>query len=978
MSIEWIKVVATRQVVALWFVLFVAVCTQAAVINVPGDQPTIQAGVNAAVDGDTVLVAAGVYTENVRFNGKEAILKSADGAAATIIEPLDPNISVISFLDSEGRGAVIEGFRLQHDELASGVKCEGTSPVIRSCEFINTNSQLYAPGIFSTNGEPSVISCVLTSCSIVISAPSIDTVLIQGNIVHDHRGDAISVGMSTAPVIITGNEIFDNDGGILIAGSENGGVVSRNVVYNNTVRPGIMLYGMVDFEVSFNTSYGNETGIVIDYDQASAYGGNNIVVNNIGVGLYDADHALTNNLVWGNGTPFANPPHPPNTFIDADPKFVAPSSGDFSLTCESPAIDAGDPAMTDPDGSIADMGAISFNHITREVCDTIFIPGVPPLIVCYIDSTLPAAMNLRVDNEPTLQLSSASPMFSWEAVTGGTQLAFECEVIRLDSTGTTVIFGSGEVVSATASFTYSGPSLEAGLSYVFRLRLRDSSGWSCWRSIVIRRNAAPNKAWPQLPEDGARVREGEVDLQVRPETDPEGDLVAYRFEVYSDESLSQLAGSSVAVATAPGNVHSGLIGGLVAGSTYWWRCRTFDDSDSASWSSTYSFLVASPGVIHVPTDFTDIPSAVEYAINGDTIDIVAGVYELTSVVNTQGKGICFQGQPQAEGTTIRKLTGGYAFDVSAPAHSWVEFLHLMIEGGPAINARGNLKMSHCAITRSRPGSTPLIVVAGDALIENCTIVESDGYAIGGLLDGSESIQVQRCLFQDASAMPGYTAILLMNEGTMTCNLTMVGNVIHHPGAEVGIGLWGAFDGSIIGNVVDKTTSGIKTGVSSPTLRIANNIISNCSQSAIVEAASADFNNLWNNGTDYVNSPPGANDIHVDPQFVDAANGDYRLQCTSPCIDAGDPATGTACFGKAIDIGAFEFEYTIGNANGNTSGSPINLADAVFLVNYIFGGGTAPCPSGAGDVDCDDLVTISDVVYLVTYLYAHGPVPCGGC
>ena len=40
------------------------------VIHVPGDQPTIQAGIGAATNGDTVLVAAGIYYENINFNGK--------------------------------------------------------------------------------------------------------------------------------------------------------------------------------------------------------------------------------------------------------------------------------------------------------------------------------------------------------------------------------------------------------------------------------------------------------------------------------------------------------------------------------------------------------------------------------------------------------------------------------------------------------------------------------------------------------------------------------------------------------------------------------------------------------------------------------------------------------------------------------------------------------------------------------------------
>ena len=62
----------------------------------------------------------------------------------------------------------------------------------------------------------------------------------------------------------------------------------------------------------------------------------------------------------------------------------------------------------------------------------------------------------------------------------------------------------------------------------------------------------------------------------------------------------------------------------------------------------------------------------------------------------------------------------------------------------------------------------------------------------------------------------------------------------------------------------------------------------------------------------------------------------------------------------------------GNINGIES---IDIADLVYLVEYMFASGPPPVPIGAADVDCTTEVDIGDLVYLVAYMFSSGDEPC---
>ena len=113
----------------------------AAVIHVPGDEPTIQEGLDAASPGDTVAVAPDTYTgalnRDLDFGGKGIVLLAYYGRIMTIIDCEGAGRGFY-FHSGEDTSAVVEGFEIVNAAADSGAGAycvNGSSPKFRNCTF---------------------------------------------------------------------------------------------------------------------------------------------------------------------------------------------------------------------------------------------------------------------------------------------------------------------------------------------------------------------------------------------------------------------------------------------------------------------------------------------------------------------------------------------------------------------------------------------------------------------------------------------------------------------------------------------------------------------------------------------------------------------------------------------------------------------------------------------------------------------------
>ena len=140
------------------------------VIQVPQDQPTIQAGIDVASDGDVVLIAAGTYQPDATIDTLGKAIKvqgavDASGLPATIVDGQGER-RVFQVVNEEDAATIFENLLVTRGQASfgAGMFIEESGPTLANCRFENNvasdSDDCRGGGIYVENGDPTLNDCV--------------------------------------------------------------------------------------------------------------------------------------------------------------------------------------------------------------------------------------------------------------------------------------------------------------------------------------------------------------------------------------------------------------------------------------------------------------------------------------------------------------------------------------------------------------------------------------------------------------------------------------------------------------------------------------------------------------------------------------------------------------------------------------------------------------------------------------------------
>jgi len=371
---------------------------EATIINVPTDQPTIQAGIDSAATGDTVLVQPGLYFENINFKEKNITVGSLfliNGDTSFISQTvIDANNrgSVVMFSRGEDSTAILTGFTLQRgsgiDHVThfwsegGGIYCTHSSPTLKNLIIKDNTYASDGGGIFFESSLVRLYDSVIINnfvsgmyggvgggILIASSTGKIKNITFKNNI---STGDGAGIVLSHSNITLDNILFVENEchgNGAAIAGWKSNVILQNITSINNSASlsgGGIHCIDSTNIKI-INSIFWNDSPNVINF--AEYFSQNSVVAlySDIQGGI---DSIRTNNngsVYWLDGN------------IDLDPQFADTLISNYNLSSTSPCIDAGiqdtfivynnnfDTIMIPPinyKGLAPDMGAFEFDPAT--------------------------------------------------------------------------------------------------------------------------------------------------------------------------------------------------------------------------------------------------------------------------------------------------------------------------------------------------------------------------------------------------------------------------------------------------------------------------------------------------------------------------------------------------------------------------------------------------------------------------------------